>query len=138
LIASRAQERAPQVDGEHLLEVGLGELVGRTRDLDAGVVDQHVDRSELVDGLLDHLDHVVLLGHVALHEHVLHRLLADLPEAGMHLLLGLGCLLGPREVVDRDARTVFGETHRGRLPDSRGAAGHEHVLPFNPRIVPGA
>ena len=72
---ARAQERAAQVDGEHLVEVGAGELVGRPRDLDAGVVDEHVDAAEPLDRLRDHAHDVVLVGDVALDEHVADALL---------------------------------------------------------------
>ena len=43
-----AQERAAQVDGDDLVELRAGELVRRPRDLDAGVVDEHVDATELL------------------------------------------------------------------------------------------
>ena len=73
-------------------------------------------------------DDVVLVGHVALDEHVLYALLLHLRDAGVHLLLGLLRLLGLAQVVDRDVRAVLGEAHRDRLPDARAAARDEHVL----------
>src|SRR5215211_823595 len=123
-----AHERAAQVHGEHLVEVLARELLGGPGDLDAGVVDEHVDAAEAVDRLADHLHDVVLLGHVAPDEYVLDALLVDFVDAGVHLVLGLLGLLGLAEVVDRHVGAVLGEAHRDRLPDPGAAPGHEHVL----------
>ena len=84
-----AQERAAQVDGDDLVEVRAGELVRGPRDLDAGVVDEHVDAAELLGRLADHAHDVVLVGDVALHEHVPDALLAHAVHARVDLLLGV-------------------------------------------------
>ena len=52
----------------------------------------------------------------------------DTADAVLDLLLGLRRLVGSREVVDRDVRTVLGEAHGDRLADAGAAAGHEHVF----------
>ena len=44
---ARAEERALQVGVDHRVPVGLGQLLDRAADVDAGVVDQDVDRPEL-------------------------------------------------------------------------------------------
>ena len=85
----RAEERAAQVDGEHLVEVGARELVRRARDLDTRVVDEHVDAAELLDRVGDHAHDLVLVRHVGADEHVADTLLAHLRHAGVHLLLGV-------------------------------------------------
>ena len=70
----------------------------------------------------DHAHDVVLVGDVALDEHVLHALALHLADAGVDLLLGLLRLLGLAQVVDRDVRAVLGEAHGDRLPDAGAAA----------------
>ena len=89
-----AQERAADVDGEHLVEVRARQLVTVAGDLDAGVVDEHVDPAELAHRLADHPLDVLLLGDVTLDEHVAHAGLLHLVHARIHLLRGLGCLIG--------------------------------------------
>ena len=78
--------------------------------------------------LADHAHDVVLGGDVALDEDVADAVLPHLPQAGVHLLLGPGRLVGRGQVVDGDVGAVLGEPHGGRLPDPGGAAGHQHVL----------
>jgi len=123
-----AQERAPQVDGQDLVEVGAGQLVRRPGDLDAGVVDQHVQPAELGGRLPHQADGVVLLGDVPADEHVADAVLPKLADAGVDLLLGVGGLLRVAQVVDGDVGAVGGEPHGDRLADAGAAAGDEHVL----------
>ena len=103
-----------------------------TMDLDAGVVDQHVQAAEAVDRRLDHRDDVLLLGHVALHEDVADAHLGNLGGAGMHSLLGVGGLVGLAQVVDCDVGAELGEADGDRLADARAAAGDEDVLALQP------
>ena len=91
---TRAQERAAQVDREDLVELGAVELLGRSRDLDAGVVDEDVEAAEALGRLADHPHDVVLRGDVALDEDVAHAVVTDLAQARVHPLLGLGSLVG--------------------------------------------
>jgi hypothetical protein len=122
-MASRAHRNA-----DHLVEVVRGKLVRRPRDLDAGVVDEDVDPTELLDGIADHPDHVVLAGDVALDEHVTHAGLPDLVDAGVHLLLRAGRFARHAQVVDRNVGAVLCEPDGDRLADARGSAGDENVL----------
>src|SRR5215216_1856956 len=96
---SRAQERAAQVDREDLVEVRAAELLGRSRDLDAGVVDENVEAAEALGRVADHAHGVVLAGHVALDEDVADAVLLNLAHAGMHLLRGPCRLVGRGQVV---------------------------------------
>ena len=78
------------------------ELLGGLRDLDAGVVNEDVEAAEALPRLADHVYDVVLAGDVTLDEDIADVVLLDLVQAGTHLLLGPGCLVGRSEVVDRD------------------------------------
>ena len=93
---SRAQESAAEVHRQDLVEVRAGKLLGRSRDLDAGVVDQDVEAAETLGHLVDH-PHDVLLGrNVALDQHVADALLPDHVHTRVHLRLRLGGLVGRR------------------------------------------
>ena len=94
LIASRAQRNAPRrLTARTLSKSALASSLGRSRDLDAGVVDEDVEAAEALGRLADHAHDVVLAGHVALDEDVADAVLLDLAHAGVHLLLGPGCLV---------------------------------------------
>src|SRR5215208_714127 len=125
---SCAQERAPQVDREDLVEVRGVELLGRSRELDAGVVDENVEAAEALGRLADHAHGVVLAGHVALDEDVADAVLLNLAHAGMHLLLGPCRLVGRGQVVDGDVGAMRGEAHGDRLPDPGRATGYQQIL----------
>jgi len=43
------EKRAVQMDREHLLPLGEGELLDRMHDLDAGIADEDVDAAERID-----------------------------------------------------------------------------------------
>ena len=45
--------RALEVDVEHRVPLGLGQLVGEPVGADAGVVEQHVDAAEALDRAVD-------------------------------------------------------------------------------------
>jgi hypothetical protein len=60
-----AQQRAPQVHREHLVERGDRQHVGVRRDLDAGVVDEVVDVPVLREYAVEHRRDLTLAGHVA-------------------------------------------------------------------------
>ena len=89
-----AQEGAPQVHGENPVEVAAGQLVGRTRDLDTGVVDQDVEPAETLRRLLNHPHDVVLGRDIALDEDVAHPLLPDPVHTCVHLRVGFRRLVG--------------------------------------------
>ena len=46
------EERAIEMDGQHLLPVGEGEFLDRVHDLDAGIGDQDIDRAKRLDRAL--------------------------------------------------------------------------------------
>jgi hypothetical protein len=114
LIASRAQ-----VDPQNPVEVRACERLGGSRELDAGVVDEDVDAAEILGGVGHHAHDILLAGDVALDEDFAHALLTNPAQAGVHLLLGFGRLVGGGQVVDGDVRAVLGEADRDRLSDSR-------------------
>ena len=85
----------------------------------AGIVDQHVDVAEGVEGRGDHVPHVEPLADVALD-------VADLAEHAE-----LGGRLRPRLVVeigDHHPRPLFEETAGDRVADALGAAGDDRDL----------
>jgi hypothetical protein len=125
---ARAEEGAPEVDADHLVEVRGRELVRRLRDLDAGVVDQDVEAAELVERVLEHAHDVVFLGDIALDEDVADAVLAHARDTGVNLLLGVLGLLGLTQIVDGDVCAVLGEADGDRLADTRCPAGDEDVL----------
>ena len=78
-IASRAHRNEPRrLTASDVVEVRARQLLGGPRDLDAGVVDEHVDAAERLGRLADHAHDLVLLGDVAADEHVAHALLLTL------------------------------------------------------------
>ena len=99
---------------------------------------QDVEAAEALGRLADHAHDVLFGGDVALDEDVADPVLAYLPQAGVHLLLGPGRLVGRGQVVDRDVGAVLGEPHGGRLADPGGAAGHQDVLAQQARHSPAA
>jgi hypothetical protein len=60
------EEGALQVDVDLLVPAILQHVQERRRGLDAGVVDQHIDGAELLDGALHHGIHRGRIGHVGL------------------------------------------------------------------------
>src|SRR5437588_260328 len=80
----------------------------------------------------DHAHHVILVGDIALYEHVADALLLDAAGARVDLLLGVGGLARLAEVVDGDVSAVLREANGNRLADARRAAGHENVLALEP------
>ena len=90
MIASRAHRNEPRrLTAMTLSNWALESWSDGPRDLDPGVVDEHVDAAELLGRHPDHAHDVVLVGDVALHEHVADALLADAVNAGVDLLLGV-------------------------------------------------
>src|SRR3954451_16577779 len=127
-----AEERAPEVDRQDLVERGDGQFIGVRRDLDAGVVDEEVDAAVLAEGPLEHCADLVLLRHVGADEdrvrpgggHLLH---ADV-DAVLDGLPGLLGALARPDVVDGDVDALLTEPDGDRLADSGAAAGHQRLL----------
>ena len=58
------QERAVEMDRQHLLPLGIAEFLERMDDLNPGIADEHVDATECRNGLRDTLVHLRLVGDV--------------------------------------------------------------------------
>ena len=127
-----AEERAPQVHRQHPVEGGGVEPVGRLGDLDAGVVDQEVDRTELVGDGLPHLFDLVLVRHVGLHQPRSGAGRADLVDAAFDAALdgvpGRLRPFGPADVVDGDVHPFLPQADGDRLADPRAATGDDGRL----------
>jgi hypothetical protein len=64
---ARGQERAVEMDGEHLLPLVVAELLDRLDDLDAGIRNEDVDLAVCAHGRGDARIDLGLAGHVHLH-----------------------------------------------------------------------
>ena len=112
--------------------------MGRARDLDAGVVDEHVDAAELVDGL------PTMRTTSSSSETSPCTSTSRTPSWRTRCTQAwtcssvLGRLVRRRQVVDRDVGAVLGEAHGDRLADARGAAGDEDVLALDAGHALGA
>ena len=115
----RADDHAPGVDADDLLEVRLVDLHEVARAVHAGVVEDHVQLAERFDGLLDHRLHLRTVGDV------------DADRLG-------GCRRSRRSSsataraasASRSATTTLpafgGDRLAGRGADPPGAAGDDH------------
>ena len=110
LIASRAHRNEPRrLTASTLSKSALeSSSDGREIWMPALLTSTSMPPSSL-DRLADHAHDLVLLGDVALHEHVANALLVHAVHAGVHLLLGVLRLVRAAQVVDRDVRAVLGE-----------------------------
>ena len=113
-----ADDHAPRVDADDLVEVLLIDLHEVARSIHPGVVEDHVELAESLDGRLDHGPHLRAVGDVDADRRggaaVRHDPVRDDPrrcraEVGDDDLPALGC--------DRPAR---------RRPDTAGAARDDH------------
>ena len=124
-----AQERAAEVDAEHLVEGGRGQSVGVLGDLNAGVVDEEVDRTELVGHRLEHGLHLVLVRDVGFDEdglatggpHLVHAAL----DAAVDGLLGGFRPLDRAHVIDADVHTLLTQPDGDGLTDAGAASGDD-------------
>ncbi len=109
-------ERALQVNGDHRVPVVLGHGEHHPVPQDAGVVDDYVEATPGVDGLLHHVAGSGEVGHVA----AVYDGLATHCLDVVHDLLGRGQVfttagLVASEVVDDDLGALLSE-HQGVLP----------------------
>src|SRR5205809_395528 len=97
---------AVDVGGEHVMPCGIGRLEGPAGDADTGIVQQHVDLTELRAHLLDRTFDVLDIGHLELYAVRANTEPAQLPGGG------LGRSKRPRR--DRNRRTRIAErfSHR--------------------------
>jgi hypothetical protein len=129
------EERALEVDRQHAVEVGFGDLEKITAGDDPGVVDQNVDGAIGVERRRDQVAHVELLRHVAVHEHGLAAVLGDV--AGGALAGGL------LDVRDHDLRPIGREAFAHASPMPFAAPVTIATFPVSeamvsvPRVVPG-
>ena len=75
-----AQERALEVDAQHAIEIGFLEIEELAAGEDAGIVDQHIDAAEGIDGGGEQVVHVEPFADIAFDEadrtecaEILHR-----------------------------------------------------------------
>ena len=117
---ARAQHRPEHVDAEDLLDVGETNIGEPVLDVDAGIVDQRVDRAELaVDGL-EQAENVLLRRRRRPAPRSPCR--AGLADRGHHRV-GARLLLA---VVDRDVPALAAGAFRDRGADAAPAAGDDH------------
>ena len=110
------QERAVEMDGQHLLPIGEGKLLDRMHDLDAGIGDEDVDPAEGRDGLLDAGIDLLFVGDV--HGDANSRL-------GVAELLSRVGRAVAFEVGDRHAAAGLDVALGDRMADAAGGAGDE-------------
>ena len=116
-----AEERALQVDRHHPVVFGLGGVERRGAGFDAGVVDHHVEATELRHRRVDQRLKLVDAADVGVDA---DRLLA---ERGDLALQRFG-RRGVDDVVDDNVGARLGEAERNRLADPAVAAGDDGGL----------
>jgi hypothetical protein len=118
------EERAGQVDGDHLLPVLVGHLGHGPVDGDPGVVDQDVEAAMLIDNLAQDAPAVTGRADIPLvHGDPLPRVLGG--HAGHELLRGL--VVAP--VAGRYLRARIGQLAADGGTDAAGAAGDQRTRP---------
>ena len=120
---ARGVEGRGEVDGDDGVPLLDRELLDRRHVLDAGVVDQDVDRAEVALGLGDHVGDLVVAQHVGGIEGDARAQRLDLRDRLLVVLLGA-------EAVDDDIGAVLGERHGDAVADARGRAGDDGGLAF--------
>src|SRR5215471_3893996 len=111
-----AEPGALQVDGEDAVPIVLRHRAGVEVGVDAGVVDQLGDRTELTDGQLDRVPDLLLVGHVA-------------GEKSHAFALKRAARVGVR-VECSHHRALGGKPLHDRAADAAGAAGDDRDLPL--------
>ncbi len=119
--ADRMEGRA-HVDRDDLVPLLDREFLDRRDELDAGIVDEDVDRAELALGIRDHLGDLVALGHVGGR---IERLDAELGLDAGPLLFDRG---GIAETVDHQRRAFARESPRDRQADTAGRTRYDSNL----------
>jgi hypothetical protein len=127
-----AEEGAAQVDRQHLVEGVGGQVLGVGGDLDAGVVDQVVEPSVLLEDAVEHLGDLVLVRDVGADQDGAGAALAQLLHADVDAVLdGFLGLLGPlgrSHVVDGHVDAFLAEADGDGLADAGAAAGDDGDL----------
>ena len=115
---ARAADRTEQVDLDQPLPGLLGRIDEGLDHVDAGVVDQDIDRSELTLDPTDGFAHAAGVTHIE----------RDTERAGAELVpQPSGDRFGTRlvEIADRNGVTIGGECRADGLADASGGAGDE-------------
>ena len=101
--ACGAQKRRLQVDGNSLVEVGLGEIVDAAAQGDACIVDQYIDRSEITVYMRNHCGNGRRLRDVGLRN--------NCAAAQRHHVLGDALrIFSSRAAVDGDIASSSGQS----------------------------
>ena len=114
-----AEERAAQVDGHHLVEVGLGGVQQRSAGLDTGVVDQHIQAPVSVHRGLHHALQIRSLGDVGLHPD-------RVPTGSFHLRDQRCGLLRVGDVINHHVRALSGGRQDNGLANAAVTAGDDN------------
>jgi len=129
------EKRAVQMDREHLLPLGEGELLDRMHDLDAGIADEDVDAAERGDRRRNARVDRLFAAHVHGYTDGLAARRANLRCRGFRRRLV--------EVGDGHLGALAGERHRNLLADAAGPAGDDcrfvlelHVVSFRFAAAP--
>lgn len=108
--------------------------MGITRDLDARIVDENVQLTQLFHSRADHPTHVFLLRDICLDEAFLHSARANLAHTSVVPVADLGLrflrALPAAHVVDGYVGTFVTKPDRNCLSDSTAGSGHQYVLSF--------
>src|SRR5207237_7784274 len=120
---ARAVIDAVEVGADHLGPVLVGELPHRPVPRDAGVVDEDVEVTELLEDRGDEAARFALDAHVGAEQP--RRASARADE-----IRHLASLLLAGTIVERDARAVLGQLQRDRATETARRPGHERGPAF--------
>ena len=121
---ANAVKRRRQVDGYHRVPFVDREILDAGDMLNAGIVDQHVERAEFFFGGRDHRRDFRGLGHVGRR---IKRLDAEFLFEARALLLDRVLVA---ETVEHDIGAVGGQRPRGGQPDAGGGTGDQSRFAF--------
>jgi hypothetical protein len=124
------EDRALEVDPEHLIQIGLGQVLQPGVGEDSGVRAEDVDAAQPFLRDPRHPAAVFGTGHIGEHERDLPSDPADPADPGRRGLIAELIGRGPGDLEippgDQHLRPVAGEHARYSLADPPGAAGHDH------------
>src|SRR5258707_5591686 len=117
----RAEPAAAQIHVDEARPLVIGQLEKGYDRLDAGIVDENIDRSQLAPNFVEHLLDFAPLGDVSFHGNRAAALAAN-PFRDLFGFLWTG------DVIHRDVGALFGEHFRNAAPDSSTGAGYDGYL----------
>ena len=118
-----AQELASQIDANNRVPLCEAHFVKGGIALQSGVIDQDVDRSEMRDGLGEHLPDLFLLAHVGAYHH-------GITATGSNLIGNALGFVRVCDVVDRHIRARCAEGESAGFADAGTRTGDECFLVF--------